>query len=73
MEKKSQKSDFGDYNLLNLQDLWQPNYQILLITLLKIFIKLNVSIGTKIKNVKVVELNPKFANLILKAQTLKMP
>ena len=72
MEKKSQKSDFRDYNLLNLQDL-QPNYQILLITLLKIFIKLNVNIGTKIKNVKVVELNPKFANLILKAQTLKMP
>ena len=63
MEKKSQKSDFRDYNLLNVQDLWQPNYQILLIILLKIFIKLNVSIGTKIENVKVVELNPKFASL----------
>ena len=63
MEKKSQKSDFRDYNLLNVQDLWQPNYQILLTILLKIFIKLNVSIDTKIKNVKVVELNPKFASL----------
>ena len=63
MEKKSQKSDFRDCNLLNVQDLWQPNYQILLIILLKIFIKLNVSIGTKIENVKVVELNPKFASL----------
>ena len=63
MEKKSQKSDFRDYNLLNVQDLWQPNYQILLTILLKIFIKLNVSIGTKIENVKVVELNPKFASL----------
>ena len=63
MEKKSQKSDFRDYNLLNVQDLWQPNYQILLTILLKIFIRLNVSIGTKIKNVKVVELNPKFASL----------
>ena len=39
-----------------MQDLWQAHYQILLIILLKQFIKLNVITDTNIKNVKLVEL-----------------
>ena len=42
MEKKLQKLYLTDYNLLTAQDSWQVHYQILLIILLKEFIKLNV-------------------------------
>ena len=50
MENKSQKSDLTDYNLLIAQDLWPAHYQILLIILLKKFIKLNVNMDMIIKN-----------------------
>ena len=53
--KKSQKLHFTDYNLLIPQDLWQAHYQIFLITLLNEFIKLNVNMDTRIKNLKLVE------------------
>ena len=39
MDKKSQKSYLTDYNLLIVQDLEQVYYQILLIIMLKEFIK----------------------------------
>ena len=42
MEKKLQKLYLIDYNSLTVQDLWQAQYQILSIILLKEFIKLNV-------------------------------
>ena len=43
METKLPKSYLTDYNLLRVQDLWQAHPQILLIILLKEFIKLNVN------------------------------
>ena len=42
IEKKLQKLYLRDCSLLTTQDLWQAHYQILLIILLKEFIKLNV-------------------------------
>ena len=42
MEKKLQKLYLIDYNSLTVRDLWQTQYQILSIILLKEFIKLNV-------------------------------
>ena len=42
MKKKLQKLYLTDYNLLTAQDSWQAHFQILLIILLKEFIKLNV-------------------------------
>ena len=40
-----------------MQDFSQAHYQVLLTTLLKEFIKLNVNMDIMIKNVKLVELN----------------
>ena len=40
------KKDLTDYNLLTVQDLCQAHYQVLLIILLKEFIKLNVNTNT---------------------------
>ena len=42
IEKKLRKLYLRDCSLLTTQDLWQAHYQILLIILLKEFIKLNV-------------------------------
>ena len=44
MEKKLQKIYLTYYNLFIAQDLWQAYYQILLILLLKEFIKLNAKL-----------------------------
>ena len=49
MEKKFQRLYLTGYNLLIVQDLWQAQYQILLILLLKEFIKLNLNTDTAIK------------------------
>ena len=57
MEKKLQELYLKDYNFLKTQDLWQAHYQILLIILLKEFIKLNVNTDTMIKNVKLMKIN----------------
>ena len=46
-------------------------YQVLLIILLKEFIKVNVNMNT-IKNVKLVELSTKIGTAFLNIQTLKM-
>ena len=43
-ENKSQKPYIAVYNLLTAQVFWQAHYQILLIILLKKFIKLNVKV-----------------------------
>ena len=59
MQKKFQKSYPEDYNLLIAQDFWPVHCQILLITLLKRFIKLNANTNSMIKNVQLVELNIK--------------
>ena len=72
MEKKSQKLYHTDYNLFTVQDLWQANYQILLIILLKEFIELNVNMDMRIKNVQPVELNRKIVTAFLNTQTVKM-
>ena len=71
-EKKLQKPYPIDYNSLKVQDLWQAYYQILLIILLKEFVKLNVNTNRMIKNVKLAELNTKIATLFLNKQTLKI-
>ena len=52
MEKKLQKP-YLDYNLSIGQDLCKVNYQILLITLMKEFIKINVNMDMIIKNANV--------------------
>ena len=57
---------------LTAQDLWQDYYyQILLIILLKEFIKLNVNTATMIKNVTLAELNTKVTDF-LNEQTLNI-
>ena len=52
MERKLQKPHLTDYNLLITQDLWQAHYPILLIILLKEFMKLNANICMIMKNLK---------------------
>ena len=53
--------------------LWQAHNQMLLITLLNDFIKLNVNTHMKIKNFKIKELNISIATVLqLFTQTLKM-
>ena len=56
MEKKLRRPHFTDYNLLIVQDLWHAHYQILLIILLKEFIKvnLNMDIITYVKHVELI-------------------
>ena len=49
MEKKVQKIQPRDYNLLIAQDLWQAYYQIVSITFLNEFIKLDVNMHCKKK------------------------
>ena len=72
MEKKLQKIYPTDYNLLIAQDLWKARYQILLIILLKEFIKLNVKMNIIIKSLKCVELNLTIVTAFLNTQALKM-
>ena len=72
MEKKSQKLYITDYNFLTMQDLWTAQYQILLIVLQKILMKLNVNTDMEIKITKSVELNAKISKVFLNTQTLKM-
>ena len=59
------------YNLLILQDLWQDYYQILLVILLKEFIKSNVIMNMVLKNVKLEQLNTKIVSAVLNKQTLR--
>ena len=63
--RKTVKLNPTYYNLLIAQDLWEAHYQILLITLLKKFIELNVNINMIMKNVEHVELNTKIASAFL--------
>ena len=72
MEKKLQKIYLKYYSLLIAQDLWQPNYQILLIIFLKEFIESNVNLNSIIKNVKFAELNISIATVFSNTQSLKM-
>ena len=51
------------------QYLWQTHYQILSITFLKEFIKLNVNTDTMIKNVELAVLNINIATAFLNTQT----
>ena len=48
-KKKKKKTYLIDYNLLIVQGLWQAHYQIMLIILLKEWIKLNVNMDSVIK------------------------
>ena len=72
MEKKSQKLYPADYNLLILEDLLQAHNQIVLIILLKEFMKLNVKTNKIIKNANRVELNTKIANAFFNRKNLKI-
>ena len=72
MEKKIQKAYPIDNNLLRAEDLWQAHCQILLIILLKKFIKLTVNMNMMIKNVKSAESNTKIVTAFLNMQTLKI-
>ena len=68
MEKKFKKISrlqFPDYNLLITQDLWQVHYQILLIILLKEFIKVKVNTDMMINNMKLAELSAKIVSAVL--------
>ena len=55
-----------------MQDLWQAHYRILLIILLKEFIKLNVNTDIRIKTVNHVKLNTNIVSAVLIAQNLKI-
>ena len=71
--EKLQKPYPTDYNLSIAQDLWQDYYQILLlIILLKKFIKLHVNMDMKIKNKKPKGLRTNTASVVLSIQTLKI-
>ena len=70
MEKKSQKQNPKDYNLLIAQDLWQDYYQILLVILLKEFIKSNVNMSIMTKTVKRADLSTSIATAFSNIQTL---
>ena len=69
---KLEKTCPTDYNLLIVQNFWEACYQVLLIILLKEFIKLNVNTNTIIKNVKLEELNTNIETALLKIQALTM-
>ena len=69
-EKKLQKTYLTVYNLLIEQDLWQGHYQILLINLMKQFIKLNINTYVTIKILKSMELNTKTGSTFLNTQAL---
>ena len=72
MGNKLQKAYLRNCNLLIVQDLWQAHYQILLIILLKEFIKLNVNMDMIIKSVNCVELNTKTVGAVLSMKTLNL-
>ena len=59
------------YDLLIMQDLWQPHYQILSIIFLKEFIELNVNADMIIKNAGLAELNISIASVFLNAQIIR--
>ena len=64
MEKKL-KNHILQLNLLTMQDLWQVHNLILLIILLKEFVKLSANMDMTIKIVKCVKLNTNIASAIL--------
>ena len=72
MKKELQRPYTKDYNLLTAQDLWQAHYHILLIVLLKDFIKIKVNMKKMIKKCEIAELNIKIVTALLNMQTLKM-
>ena len=72
MEKKLQTIYLTYYNLLMVQYLCQPHYQILSIIFLKEFINLNVNMDMMIKNVKLAEINISIATVFLNTQILKI-
>ena len=57
---------------LQFIDLWQAHYQILLIILLKDFIRLNVKKNMILKNVKLAELNGKISTNFLNTESVKV-
>ena len=72
IEKKPQKTYIKDYNVLIVEDLWQDDYQILLIILLMEFIKLIANMDMIMKHVKDMELNKEIFSAALNKQALKM-
>ena len=72
MGSKLQKAYLRNCNLLIVQDLWQAHYQILLIILLKDFIRLNVKKNMILKNVKLAELNGKISTNFLNTENVKV-
>ena len=68
MEKKLKKIYLTYCNLLIAQDLWQAHYQIVSISFLKKFIKLNVDMDMIRKNVKNAELDIKVVSAFLNTQ-----
>ena len=72
MGKKLRKEYPIGYSLLIGEDLQQANNQILLIILLKEFIKLNLNMDKKIESEKRVELNSNIVSPVSNTQTLKV-
>ena len=60
------------YNLLIVQSLSQAHYQVLVIIILKEFVKLNFNINAVMNNVKLAQLNTNIATAFFNTQTLKM-
>ena len=71
MEKNQQKPYLKNYNLLIAQNLWLAYYQILLIILLKEFIKLNIDMVITMNNVKHAESNKKIVIFFFEYKNLK--
>ena len=72
MDKKLQKSNLTDINFLIAQYLQSGHYQILLIILLKEFLKLNVKTEMTIKDTQLLAQDTKTVGGVLNPQELKI-
>ena len=71
MKKELQKQYPTDYNLLMMQDFWQVYFIVLLIILLKEFIKLNVNTDKITKKCETCGIKYKYFDCFLEYTKLK--
>ena len=70
--RKTYKNYFYKLQFIDSTRFMEDHYQILLITLLKEFIKLNANMDMIIENAKHVELNTKLLSAVLNRKSLRM-
>ena len=70
--RKTYKNYFYKLQFIDSTRFMEDHYQILLITFLKEFIKLNANMDMIIENAKHVELNTKLLSAVLNRKSLRM-